>query len=228
MILLALGLGIPGCSSTPSVAPDPESLLETARLDIKKHRNDQALKTLEKLKPVTTDTRLGGEVQFLLGEARFSKGNYAEAEVEYGTYLDLFPDGPFSEDALFKSALSKIKQIKKIDVGFFYLRSYIPSDRNISTLRETRVLLERYLLDYPSGKWSNQAAEMSRELLEKEGEHELGIMKFYLRKKRPEAVLARAERVLKNDFPEKIKSQARKLVEKALDLQGEKGNTVKK
>jgi len=226
LILFVLGLGGLGCSSTPSVAPSPESLLETARLDIRKHRHEQALKTLERLKPVTADTRLGGEVQFLLGEARFLRGKYAEAEVEYGTYLDLFPDGPFSEDALYKSALSKIKQIKKIGIGFFYFRSYIPSDRNISTLRETRVLLERYLLDYPSGKWSSQASQMSRELLVKEGEHELGIMEFYLKKKQPEAVLARAERVFTRDFPERIKSQARELAEKAQDLQGEKGSTV--
>lgn len=171
---------------------------------------------------------MGGEVQFLLGEARFLKGKYAEAEVEYGTYLDLFPDGPFSEDALYKSALSKIKQIKKIGVGFFYLRSYIPSDRNISTLRETRVLLERYLEDFPSGKWSTQAAATARELLVREGEHELDIMTFYLKKKQPEAVLARAERIFQRDFPERIKSTARELAERALELKAEKGSTVTK
>ena len=59
---------------------------------------------------------MGGEVQFLLAEARFQAGKYPEAEMDYGIYLDLYPEGPFREDAFYRSALSKVKQIQKTAV----------------------------------------------------------------------------------------------------------------
>jgi outer membrane protein assembly factor BamD (BamD/ComL family) len=45
--------------------------------------------------------------------------------------------------------------------------------------------------------------------------HELEIATFYLKKKSPQAALARAKRVLEGDFPDDIKTQARELMQKA-------------
>ncbi|MBN2720742.1 MAG: outer membrane protein assembly factor BamD [Proteobacteria bacterium] len=224
-VLAILTAGIFGCSSTREITQTPDSLLDSARHDIRKHRYELAIETLEKLRPVTAETRLGGEVQFLLAEARFQAGKYPEAEMEYGAYLDLYPEGSFREDALYKSALSKVRQIQKTAVGLFYLRTYIPSDRDISSLRQTRSLLEKYIEEYPEGKGAGQGREMAERLRIKEGEHELEIMAFYLKKKQPQAVLARAQRILADEYSERIKSEAREMAGRARELEAEKGNT---
>jgi outer membrane protein assembly factor BamD len=199
--------------STPQVRETPpEEKLAQARTDIEKRRLEAAKEKLEGLKFITAGTRLGGEVQFLLAETLYRQGELAEAEAGYETYLLSYPGGPFAEKALFYQALSKIRQIEKIHLGFFSLKRYIPHDRDVSILRDARVFFEQYLQNYPDGQWAGEAEERVTELLTKEGEHELDIVSFYLRKKKPRAALARAQRVLENKFPEPILDRARELV----------------
>ena len=218
LIFLALSAGVFDCSSPSAQLPSPEERLNAVRQNMEKHRYELAQETLEELRPATAGTRLGGEVQFLLAENRFLQGKYAEAEVEYGTYLALHPEGPFSEKALYRSAYSKIRQIRKIAIGFFTFRSYIPHDRDVSAIVEARSLFELYLDRYPSGEWNSKAKEMADELLIKEGEHGLQIISFYLKKKQPQAALARVERLLENDYPEQIRTRARELADQAGEL----------
>ena len=211
--------------STPLVreAP-PEEKLAQARTDIKKRRLEAAKEKLEGLKFITAGTRLGGEVQFLLAETLYRQGELAEAEVGYETYLLSYPGGPFAEKALFYQALSKIRQIEKVHLGFFSFKRYIPHDRDLSILREARVLFEQYLRSYPDGQWTGEAQEKATALLTKEGEHELNIVSFYLKKKKTRAALARAQRVLENQFPEPILDRARELVREAKEALPETGS----
>jgi len=180
-----------------------------------KKRNEKAYETLEELKIVTAGTRLGGEVQFLLGETGFKRGKYPEAESHYAAYLNTYPGGPFSEKAVYMQAQSKVRQIQKRTIGFLSFRRTIPHDRDISLLREARVLFEIYMEMYPTGEWIDIAKQRAEELLIKEVMHELEIASFYLRKKNPRAALARTKRVLEGDFPDNIKDEARDLVRKA-------------
>lgn len=215
IILLILAANISSCSSKPALLPSPEDKLENARKDMEKHRYEMAYKALEELKPVTAGTMLGGDVQFLLAETLFHQRKYGEADLYYGTYLDLYPDGPFAEKALYMNAVSKIRNIRKVAIGFLTFRSYIPSDRDVSVLREARVLFEQYIDQYPSGQWNDQARQMAEQLLLKEGEHELSIASFYLKRDKIKAALARANEVLNGNYPEEINIKARKLIQQA-------------
>jgi len=207
LTFLATSCAAPQVSEMP-----PEEKLAQARTDMDKRRLEAAKEKLEGLKFVTAGTRLGGEVQFLLAETLYRQGALAEAEVGYETYLLSYPGGPFAEKALFNQALSKVRQLEKIHLGFFSFKRYIPHDRDVSVLREARVLFEQYLQGYPDGQWAAEAKERATELLTKEGEHELDIVSFYIRKDEPRAALARAQRVLENQFPEPILDRARELV----------------
>jgi outer membrane protein assembly factor BamD len=188
---------------------------------MEKNHYELALKTLEELKPATAGTRLGGEVQFLLARAKYHQGKFAEAEAEYKTYLALYPEGFFSEEALYMAAVSKLRQIKKTSIGFFSLGSYVPHDRDISALTEARGLYEQYLDRYPSGQWKTEAGKLTRELREKEGEHYLEIISFYLKKKQHKAALARSEWLLESDYPEGIKARALEFATRAGELLSE-------
>ncbi|MCK5353077.1 outer membrane protein assembly factor BamD, partial [bacterium] len=110
-------------------------------------------------------------------------------------------------------ALSKVKQLQKRN--FLTFKTYIPYDRDISLLREARVLFEIYMEMYPTGEWIDIATQRAVELLIKEGQHELEIASFYLRKKNPRSALVRAEQVLNGNYPDNIKAEARDLIRKA-------------
>ena len=209
------------CSSPNLQESTPEERVRDARKDMEKHRNDRAYENLEELRLVTAGTRLGGEVQFLLGEAGFNSGKYPEAESHYGAYLNTYPEGPFSQQALYKQALSKLKQLQKRK---FTGKSYIPYDRNISLLRESRILFEIYMEKYPDGEWIEVAAQRAEELLTKEGQHELEIASFYLRKNSPQSTIERARQVLDGSYPDDIKAQARELIDKAEESLPQTGN----
>jgi len=214
-LILVLSFIMISCSAPVITESLPEERIRDARNDMDKRRYEKAYENLEELRFVTAGTRLGGEVQFLLGEAGFKRGKYPEAESHYATYLNTYPGGPFSQQAVYMQALSKIKQLQKRKIGFLSYKSYIPYDRDISLLREARVLFEIYMEMYPSGEWIDNATQWAEELLIKEGKHELEIASFYLRKKNAPSVLARAKRILDGNYPDNIKAEARALIRKA-------------
>ena len=203
------------CSAPQVREIPPEEKLAQARKDMDKRRFEAAEVKLEELKFITAGTRLGGEVQFLLAETLYQQGNLAEAEIGYETYLLSYPDGPFGEKALLYEALSKVRQIEKIRFGFFTMKRYLPHDRDVSILRDARQLFQQYLQRYPEGQWAPEAGEHATTLLTKEGEHELDIVSFYLRKGEHKAALARAERLFDNEFPETIRERAHELAREA-------------
>lgn len=213
--IAALILITTSCSAPQVKEIPPEEKLARARTDIEKRRFQVANEKLEELKFITAGTRLGGEVQFLIAETQYRQGELAEAEVSYETYLLSYPGGPFAEKALYYQSLSKTRQIEKVKIGFFSFKRYIPHDRDLSVLRDARNLFQRYLQEYPGGEWSVEAQEKVNELLTREGEHELDIVSFYLRKKEPRAALARANRILETPFPEQIHERARELAREA-------------
>jgi outer membrane protein assembly factor BamD len=214
-LILILPLCTASCSKPVLKETSPEEKLVEARMDVEKGRWEKANENLEELRYATAGTRIGGEVQFLLGETAFRRGKYPEAESYFAAYLTTYKDGPFSERAIYLQAESKIKQIQKRKLGFFSIKSYIPHDRDVSLLREARVLFEIYMEKYPGGEWFDIASERAEDLLIKEGKHELDIAAFYLKRKSPRSALARANRLLDSDYPESIKTEARELARKA-------------
>jgi outer membrane protein assembly factor BamD len=215
VLILALSFIAISCSSPEIIESPPEERIRDARNDMDKRRYEKAYENLEELRFVTAGTRLGGEVQFLLGETGFKRGKYPEAESHYAAYLNAYPGGPFAEQAVFMQALSKVKQLQKRKIGFLSFKTYIPHDRDISLLREARVLFELYIEMYPTGEQIDIATQRAEELLIKEGRHELEIASFYLRKKNTGAALVRAKRVLDGNYPDNIQIEARDLIRKA-------------
>ena len=214
-LILILSLYAVSCSKPVLKETTPEEKLVEARTDIKKRRYEKANETLEELRFATAGTRIGGEVQFLLGETAYKRGKYPEAESHFEAYLNTYRDGPRTERAIYLQAESKLKQVQKRKLGFFSFKAYIPHDRDVSLLREARVLFQLYMEKYPDGKWFDIAAKRSEELLIKEGENEIEIAAFYLKKKSPSSTVARARNLLDSDYPESIKIQARELLRKA-------------
>lgn len=217
-MVMALILLLVACSKPVVTDSTPEQRLTQVHKDIKKHQYEKAYESLEELRFVTAGTRLGGEVQYLLGETAYKRSKYEDAESHYLAYLNTYPDGPFAEKALYLQAMSKVKRLQKRKLGFFSLKTYIPHDRDISLLREARALFEIYVEKYTSGEWFETASRQAEELRIQEGLHELKIASFYLRKKSPAAARARARHVLEGTYPEEILEKARDIVQRAEEM----------
>ncbi len=159
---------------------------------------------------------MGGEIQYLLAESNYRMNNYLEADSYFSAYLSGYPGGSYAEDALYKKAMSNLKQIQYTSIGFTGFRKTVPHDRDINPVRNSRLNFTQYITKYPEGVHSKEASDWIRVLWEKEGLHELEIASFYLKKKkRPEAALSRVNKILDADYPEDIKQKAREIAEAA-------------
>lgn len=215
-LILAVFIAVhPSCSSAPRRPADPTARVAEARKLIKKRQYESATKILEEIRYATADTDVGGEVLFLLGRARYALGKYEEADSHFSAYLSGYPDGPFGEEASYLRATGNLKQIQRTSFGFFRFRKFIPSDRDVAALRRTRALYLQHLEKFPESPRAEEAARLADTLLEKEGEHQLQVAAFYLKKGHYEAVLKRTERIASDEYPETVTTRARELAEKA-------------
>lgn len=208
------------CSGPSRKETSPAESLQEARVQYEKRQFDSAIEILDDLKIVTAGTALGGEVQFLLAESNFRLRNYLEAESHYSSYLSAYPNGPFASEAIFKRATANIRLIQRKVIGLFKIKTVLPHDRDIEPLRRARLLFQEYLDKYPDGDKASEAEHWINLLLEKEGYHELGVARFYLKKKQPEAVLSRTSRILGGQYPPSVKKEAEVITEKARALKG--------
>ncbi|TNF49289.1 outer membrane protein assembly factor BamD [bacterium] len=204
------------CSGSVNDETSPTERLKEAQHEFDKKHYESASKILEEIRVVTVGTALGGEIQYLLAESNYRMSNYLEADSYFSAYLSGYPGGPHAQDALYKRAMSNLKEIQYTSVGFTGLRKVVPHDRDISLVRSARLNFAQYLTKYPEGEHSEEASEWIKILWEKEGLHELEIASFYLKKKKkPEAALSRANKILDAEYPENIKQKAREIADAA-------------
>lgn len=217
-ILLLLPMLVVSCASNVKREASPAEKLVEAQSQFNKGRYTEALNSLDGMESLTAGTALGGEVTFLLGEVNFRLGKYVAADSSYSSYGLIYPGGPHASEALFRRAMAKVREIEKTVFYFFGIKKVIPADRDITPIREARLLFTQYLDRFPEGKHAVEASKLVNTLLEKEGAHEIGIASFYLRKGELAAALSRASAVLDGNFPPQIKEKAGMIVQQAKAL----------
>lgn len=216
LLTVTLAASVFACSGADKDETSPTERLKEAQHEFDGKHYETASKILEEIRVITVGTALGGEVQYLLAESNYRMSNYLEADSYFSAYMSAYPGGPHAEDALYKRAMSNLKQIQYTSIGFKGIRKKIPYDRDISLVRSARLNFAQYLKEYPEGTHAGEASEWIKKLWEREGQHELEIASFYLKKKKkPEAALSRANRILEGEYPEEIKRQAARLAEAA-------------
>ncbi len=217
-VLLVLISGIVSCSAPIRKEASPSEEFQRARKYYDDRQYDSAIDILDDLRIVTTGTTLGGEIQYLLAETNYRLKKFPEAESAYSSYLSGYPDGPHASEAIFKRAMANIRVIQRKGIGLLTIKTVLPHDRDIMPVKNARLLFEEYVGKYPDGENAPEARQWIDLLLEKEGLHELGIAKYYLKRKRPDAALARASSILTGRYPEEVKREAEIIVEDALSL----------
>jgi len=214
-ILFLLSIFVVSCASNIKRETGPSEKLAEAESQVSKGHYTEALNSLDGLETLTAGTALGGDVKFLLGEVNFHLGKYTEADSYYASYESNYPDGPHASEALYKRAMAKVREIRKTVLYFFGIRKVIPADRDITPIREARLLFTQYLDRFPEGEHAAEASNMADTLLEKEGLHELNIASFYLKKGKTEAAISRASAVMDGDFSPEIREKAGLIVQQA-------------
>jgi outer membrane assembly lipoprotein YfiO len=204
-----------GCASIPEAEQPPAERVARAAALIEDDRNIEARQVLDDLRGPVAGTSLEGEVVCLLARARYGIGEYADAEVLFGAYLDRFPRGPRAAEALYGRAQCFLRQAERLNIGFFRFEQVLPHDRDITPLAQAETLLNQYVALFPGDARQQEALAQLGELRGKRGLHELAIAEFYLRKDNPAAALARAQPVEEGDYPADVREQAGRLAREA-------------
>jgi outer membrane protein assembly factor BamD len=213
VILLAVSFA--ACSSPEKKLTEPAVEVTKARQLLEKKRYSPALEILEGLKFITAGTAIGGEVQYLTGKALYGSGKFEDAESHFSSYLAAFPEGPFAEDALYFRAQSNVKVVEKKTIGLLKIKKFIPHDRDVASLIQARNYFSMYLEKYPDADKADSARELIEILRTREGEYELSVASFYLKRGESHAALIRAQRILTANFPPEIKDKAKKIADRA-------------
>ena len=128
------------------------------------------------LNPVALQAELG------IGDSYFENEQYVDAEVAYGSFVELHPTNPNVPYAMFQLGMCHYHQMQTID-------------RDQTETQKARKEFERLIARFPQSKFAIMAEKNLREVKQRQAEHEFYIGEFYYRTKKYEAALKRFESI---------------------------------
>jgi outer membrane protein assembly factor BamD len=175
---LALVLG--GCSvRKPEQFTEDKPLYEYAMKLYDKKDYEEAIPFLESLRNRFPQSPYALDVELKVADARYEKGDYAEAEVDYQTFRSLHPTNPKIPYVVYRLGLCHYKQIPKtID------RDQIHTERALEIFRE---VVSRWPIAPEAKEAQPLIVKCRRSLVSRD----LYVASFYLKQKQYEAALVR-------------------------------------
>jgi outer membrane assembly lipoprotein YfiO len=131
---------------------------------------------------------IAGRAQLMLADARMERGDAIEAETAFDDFLRLYPSDDNVPYALFRK-------------GELLSRDAVDPGRDQSKTGESIRAFELFLQKEPVGPRAAQAHDRIRSLRARLAEHELLIVRHYLKRKLPESAAVRAKRAAA-DYPD--------------------------
>ncbi len=188
-ILMIFLLSLNGCAwwdklwgSEPRVRQTPEGLYQSGVEQYKKGDYKKAIATFMRvrdeypLNPIALQAELG------IGDSYFENEQYIDAEVAYGSFVELHPTNPNVPYAMFQLGMCHYHQMQTID-------------RDQTETLKARKEFERLIARFPQSKFAIIAEKNLREVKQRQAEHEFYIGEFYYRTKKYEAALKRFEAI---------------------------------
>ncbi|MBI4160952.1 MAG: outer membrane protein assembly factor BamD [Acidobacteria bacterium] len=192
--VLILVAAVVGCASDPAArpAPDPEEVLRQAQARMAKKKYYSAREMLNSIvhHPTASPQTLA-EVQLLLADAYFfDKGflNLTEAQGRYQAFLSFHPRHEKVDYAQYQLAMCYFLQVLDPERDQEQTRKAIEEFRKLETL-------------YPASPYIPPARQRISECFNRVAEHGFRIGWYYLRRRTPQAALARFHALIE-EFPD--------------------------
>ncbi len=151
----------------------------------------EAVKLFEKIKtqyPFTSESILS---ELRIADCDFKQQNYAQAAVRYKDFAEKHSTHPDVDYATFRNALSTYKRIPK---DWFILPPV--HERDQAATKEALAKFRAFVNSYPLTKYAPEAEDYIEVCMAQLAEHELYVARYYLKKKKFEGALARAQNVI--------------------------------
>ena len=191
-ILLVLLSSLTGCAwwdnlwgKEPRVRQSPEGLYQSGVEQYRKGNYKKAITSFTRvrdeypLNPVALQAELG------IGDSYFENEQYVDAEVAYGSFVELHPTNPNVPYAMYQLGMCHYHQMQTID-------------RDQTETLKARREFERLIARFPQSKFAIMAEKNLRDVKQRQAEHEFYIGEFYYRTKKYEAALKRFEAIQKD------------------------------
>ncbi|MBC8414253.1 MAG: outer membrane protein assembly factor BamD [Nitrospira sp.] len=227
MFIFIIGLSVTGCSTfnATSLTPDwfskdeeekvlgPEGSLEKATQLTKDGYYEEAREVLEKVEAESDSREYSTLAKIRIADTYYDDELYAEAAIEYASFLDIQSYSKYAAYAQYKLAMSYFKRIKTIDVSYHWARLAI---------QEFEVLRRNYPRN-PYMDITESRIKMCRRVL---AEYEFYVGKFYFEKGSYAAAIGRFNNMLENYPESKSESEALYYLGMSYDNSGQKFKAI--
>ncbi|MDI9569247.1 MAG: outer membrane protein assembly factor BamD [Pseudomonadota bacterium] len=184
-VVLILTVGAGGCawwkdlwSRKQMAKGTPEALYSAGVTAYKDGRYKRAVEHFTRLKEENPLHPLALQAEIGIGDAHFSDGEYAEAELAYTDFVNLHPTNENNPYVIYQLGMCHYKQMSTIDRD---------QSETAKAVRE----FERVIARHPDSKFAFLAEQKLRECRQQLAEREFYIGEFYFKRGKYEAALKR-------------------------------------
>jgi len=174
-----------------SYAEEAEALYAQGMEKIDKDNCTDAKKIFERLRsqfPFSPESVLA---ELRIADCEFKEQNYAQASARYKEFADNHGAHPDVDYATYRNALSTFMRIPK---DWFILPPVYERDQ--AATKEALAKFRAFIMSYPQSQYVGEAKVHMVSCMKQLAEHELYVARFYLKKKKYDGALARAQTVV--------------------------------
>ncbi|MBN2568285.1 MAG: outer membrane protein assembly factor BamD [Deltaproteobacteria bacterium] len=185
LVLTVTGCGLFGRDGSMQRAT-PGGLFQQGYEDYQDGKYKKAIESFQRLKEEYPLSQYAILAEIGIADSFFSKGDYMEAEVAYGDFMDFHPTNENLPYVMYQLGMSHYKQVLSID-------------RDQTEVRKARDAFERLITRFPSTKFAFIAEQRLRDCQKRLAEHEFYVGKFYFDQGEYQAALRRFQ-LLESDY----------------------------
>lgn len=163
----------------------PEAIYERGVEHYQQGKYSKAIEAFQRVKEEYPLSKTALLAELGIADSYFSDELFAEAELNYGEFINLHPTNPNIPYVMYQLGMCHYKQMLSID-------------RDQSETVKARKEFERILSRYPTSKFAPLAEQKLRECRKRLAENEFYVGHFYFKMKQYKAALKRFEGVSKD------------------------------
>jgi len=212
---LALGVlaaAAPGCagfsffgSGGPSYATTAKGNYEKGLLEMKRKNWPEAIKLFQYAKSKFSFSKYAALSELGIAEAELGRERYAEGIDGLRGFIKAHPTHEMVVDGYAAYRIGEAYH-KEIPSEWFLVPPAYEKDQG--PVRDALRELSAFLAEYPDSPHADKARKLEEDCVRRLADHELYVADFYLKKKRPQAAIARLEGLAHGDFLPKLPAES--------------------
>lgn len=199
-LVLAMGLMLAGCSSTPkdvTIGWSPEKIYSQAREEADNGAWDKAIGMFEKLEGRAAGTVLAQQAQIDKAFAQYKTGDKAQAVATLDRFIRLHPSSPAVDYALYLKGLVNFND----NLGLFSsIVNQDLSERDQKAAKDAYESFRELTTRFPESKYTPEARQRMTYIVNSLAAYEVHVARYYASRGAHVAAINRAQQAI-SDYP---------------------------